>query len=147
MWTRSSRPYDAPAAAPSRKPELAHSAWRRAVIPPNAGPPKHLVFHDPRVEEKLRQQLVYQACVSRKDMAAQKFFAGNRLVIKYRDEVIGEGQIILVSEGAYEDLTPYDAVVMGYEKTEDLVAQLKREVPPEKKAEATEFYKILYRWL
>jgi hypothetical protein len=117
------------------------------MIPPNAGPPKHLTFTDAAVEGKLRNQLVYQACVSKKDMATQKYMMGNRLVLKYRDEVIGEGQIILIAPVTYADLTQYDAVVGGYEKLEELTGHLVKQIPVEKSPERTEFYKILYRWL
>ena len=117
------------------------------MIPPNAGPPKHITFSDARIEPKLRSQLVYQTCVSKQEMARQKFFMGNRLVLKYRDEVIGEGQIILIAPVTYADLTAYDAVVGGYEKLEDLTAHLVKQIPVEKTPEKTEFFKILYRWL
>ena len=117
------------------------------MIPPNAGPPKQITFADARVQEKLRGQLVYQACVSKRDMEQQKYFMGNRLVIKFKEEVIGEGQIILISKVTYPDLTQYDAVVGGYDQLDDLLVDVKARVGVEKTPEKTEFYKILYRWL
>jgi len=84
------------------------------VIPPNLGPPKHITFHDGAIEGKLRNQLVYQACISKQEMAQQKYMMGNRLVLKFKEEVIGEGQIILIAPVTYADITQYDAVLGGY---------------------------------
>lgn len=117
------------------------------MIPPNAAAPKNITFSDARVEEKLRNQLVYQACVSKKEMEQQKYFMGNRLVVKFQQEVIGEGQIILIQKVTYPELTQYDAVVGGYEKLDDLLGDVKARVGIEKTPEKTEFFKILYRWL
>jgi len=117
------------------------------VIPPNLGPPKHITFHDGAIEGKLRNQLVYQACISKQEMAQQKYMMGNRLVLKFKEEVIGEGQIILIAPVTYADITQYDAVLGGYERLEELGVHLKSRIPVEKTPEKTEFYKILFRWL
>lgn len=118
------------------------------AIPPNVGPPKTIVFRYPGLEKKLREQLVYQAYARATEVQRQRFIPGNRLVLKFNDEVIGEGQIILCEPVTLADLTPYDAMVGGYENVDalrkdcwmSLIGQVK-------KPEEVEFYKILYRWL
>jgi hypothetical protein len=116
-------------------------------VPPWAEPPKTIVYHDEGLRDKLNEKLVYQAYVTGEDWAKRKFYPGNKLILKLNDEVIGEGQIVLVEAGPMGRLTRHDATVSGYEDAEDLVVALQKELPMEKKWENTEVYKILYRWL
>jgi len=118
------------------------------AIPANVGPPKMLVFRYPGLEQKLREQFVYQAYVSAAEVSAQRFVPGNRLVLKFNDEVIGEGQVILCEKTTLRKLSPYDAMVGGYESVDALRKDAwKALVGDVKKPEDVEFYRILYRWL
>ena len=118
------------------------------AIPANIGPPKTIVFHHPGLEPKLREQFVYQAYVTAAEVQRQKFIPGNRLVLKFNDEVIGEGQIILCEPVTLGDLSPYDAMVGGYENVDALRKDCwMRLIGQVKKPEEVEFYKVLYRWL
>jgi hypothetical protein len=118
------------------------------MIPPNAVPPKTLVIRYPGAEAKLRQQYVYQTYLSTKERDEMSLVPGNRLVIRFGEEVVGEGQAILVEKTSLEKLSPYDAMSAGYESAEaqrkHLLETVLRGV---RKAEQTEFYKVLYRWL
>jgi hypothetical protein len=118
------------------------------AIPPNVGPPKAIVFRYPGLEQKLRDQFVYQAYLSAAEVARQKLISGNRLVLKFNEEVIGEGQIILVEKVTLASVTPYDAIVGGYENVDALRKDCwKGIVGDVKKPEEVEFYRILFRWL
>ena len=118
------------------------------AVPPNAGPPKTLVFRYAGLEQRLREQFVYQAYVSAAEVAKQRFMPGNRLVLKFNDEVIGEGQVILCEKTTLKRLSPYDAMVGGYENVDELRKDAwKTVVGDARKPEEVEFYRILYRWL
>ncbi len=116
-------------------------------LPPWAEPPKTIVYRDDALRNRLNEKLVYQAYVTGDDWAKRKFYPGNKLIIKLRDEVVGEGQIVLVEAVPMGTLTRHDATVSGYKEVEDLVIALRKELPTERKWEKTEVYKILYRWL
>ena len=116
-------------------------------LPPWGEPPKTIVYTDESLRDRLNEKLVYQCYVTDADWRARKFYPGNKLIVKLKDEVIGEGQIILVEAGPMGRLTRHDATVSGYTEVEDLVRALRKEIPTAKKWEDTEIYKILYRWL
>src|SRR3972149_2363790 len=82
-------------------------------IPPWAEPPKTIVYQDESLREKLNEKLVYQAYVTDRDWRARKFYPGNKLILKLKDEVIGEGQIVLVEAGPMGRLTRPDATGSG----------------------------------
>src|SRR3989475_12551510 len=90
------------------------------AIPANVGPPKTIVFRYPGLEQKLRDQFVYQAYASVAEVTKQKFIPGNRLVLKFNEEVIGEGQIILVEKVTLATLTAYHAIVGGEQSGDTL---------------------------
>ena len=116
-------------------------------LPPWGEPPKTIVYTDESLRDRLNEKLVYQCYVTDADWRARKFYPGNKLIVKLKDEVIGEGQIILVEAAPMGRLTRHDATVSGYTEVEDLVRALRKEIPTAKKWEDTEIYKILYRWL
>lgn len=116
-------------------------------VPPWGEPPKTIVYADESLRDRLNEKLVYQAYVTAQDWAARKFYPGNKLILKLKEEVIGEGQIILVEAAPMGRLTRHDATVSGYKEVEDLVIALRKSMPTLKKWEDTEIYKILYRWL
>jgi len=116
-------------------------------VPPWGEPPKTITYSDDSLRSKLEEKLVYQAYVTGPDWAARKFYPGNKIIVKLKEEVIGEGQIILVEAAPMGRLTRHDATVSGYTEVEDLVNALRKSMPTEKKWEDTEVYKILYRWL
>lgn len=116
-------------------------------LPPWGEPPKTIVYPDESIRNRLNEKLVYQAYVTPEDWAARKYYPGNKLILKLGDEVIGEGQIILVEATTMGRLTRHDATVSGYPDVEDLVKVLRKSLPVERKWENTEVYKILYRWL
>lgn len=118
------------------------------MIPPNVGPPKTITITYAGAEEKLRKQFVYLAHMSASEMAEKKIVAGNRLLIRFKDEVVGEGQAILVEPTTLEKLTPYDAMQAGYDSVEALQKHVLGTIlAAAKKPKDTSFYKILYRWL
>jgi hypothetical protein len=118
------------------------------MIPPNAAPPKTIVIAYPAAEEKIRKQYLYQTYLSPEEHDRMKLVPGNRLVVKFKDEVVGEGQAILVEKTILEKLSPYDAMSAGYEDAEaqrkHLLATLLKGV---RKPEKSEFWKVLFRWL
>src|SRR2546421_11187800 len=85
------------------------------MIPPNAAPPKTIVIVYPGAEEKIRKQYVYQTYLTPQEHDRMALVPGNRLVVKFKDEVVGEGQAILVEKTVLERLSPYDAMSAGYE--------------------------------
>lgn len=117
------------------------------MIPPNVYPPKTVVYTDPRLEERLREKYVYMCFLPAAEAEEIGFVPGNRLLLKFRDEVIGEGQIILVERSPFAELTPYDAVVGGYDGVEALKGSLKETLALGRRAHKAEIVKILYRWL
>ncbi|OGS48419.1 MAG: hypothetical protein A3K68_01385 [Euryarchaeota archaeon RBG_16_68_13] len=118
------------------------------MIPPNVAPPKTVVVHYPGAEEKLRKQYVYQTYLSEEDLGRLKVVPGNRLLVKFQDEIVGEGQAILVEPMTLERVTPYDAMISGYENTEAMRKHLSATVlKGAKKPSAAEFYRVLFRWL
>ena len=123
---------------------MAHSVQD---LPPWAEPPKTITYQDESLRDRLNEKLVYQAYVTGEDWEKRKFYPGNKLIIKLRDEVVGEGQIVLVEAAPMGRLTRHDATVSGYKEVEDLVIALRKTLPTERKWERTEIYKILYRWL
>ncbi len=116
-------------------------------IPPWAEPPKTIVYTDESLRDRRNEKLVYQCYVTDADWRARRYYPGNKLILKLKEEVIGEGQIILVEASPMGRLTRHDATVSGYKEVEDLVRALRASMPTERKWEATEIYKILYRWL
>lgn len=116
-------------------------------VPPWGEAPKTITYHDESLRADLEEKLVYQAYVTEGDWQAHRYFPGNKLIVKLKDEVIGEGMVILVEATPMGRLTRHDATVSGYKEVEDLVKELRRTLPMERKWEATEVYKILYRWM
>jgi len=118
------------------------------MIPPNALPPKTIVVSYPGAEEKIRKQYVYQVYLSPEERDRMNLVPGNRLVVKFKDEVVGEGQAILVEKTTIERLSLYDAMSAGYENAETqrthILATVLREA---KKQEKAEFWKVLFRWM
>ncbi|HEY7587902.1 MAG TPA: hypothetical protein VIB49_04035 [Thermoplasmata archaeon] len=118
------------------------------MIPPNVAPPKTLVVTYPGAETKIRQQYVYQTYLTLAEKERSGLVPGNRLVIKFRDDVVGEGQAILVEKTTLEKLSPYDALSAGYESPEAQRKHLLETVlQGVRKPEQVEFWKVLYRWL
>ena len=118
------------------------------MLPPNVGPPKHLIFTHADQEKGLHDQFVYQGYVSREDRARHQMINGNRLVIKFRDEVIGEGQINLIEATNLEKLSAYDAILSGLGNVDVLRKHLLETVlRGEKKPAQAEFFRVLFRWL
>ncbi len=118
------------------------------MIPPNAAPPKTLVIRYRGAERKLREQYVYQTYLSTKQRDEMNLVPGNRLVIRFGDEVVGEGQAILVEKTTLEKLSRYDAISAGYESAESQKKHLLETVlQGVRKPNQAEFYKVLYRWL
>lgn len=118
------------------------------MIPPNVAPPKTVTVTYAGAEEKLRSQFVYLVHVTATEMAEKKIVAGNRLLIRFKDEVVGEGQAILVEPTSLEALSVYDAMHGGYENVEALRKHILGTVlRGAKKPKEASFWKILYRWL
>ena len=118
------------------------------MIPPNAAPPKTIIIAYPGAEEKIRKQYVYQTYLTSEEHDRIGLVPGNRLVVKFKDEVVGEGQAILVERTILERLSLYDAMSAGYEDMEaqrkHVLATVLAEVRKPAKAE---FWKVLFRWL
>lgn len=118
------------------------------MIPPNAAPPKTLVIRYAGAEKKLREQYVYQTYLSTRQRDEMALVPGNRLVIRFGDEVVGEGQAILVEKITLAKLTRYDAISAGYESAEAQKKHLLETVlQGVRKPDQAEFVKVLYRWL
>ncbi len=118
------------------------------MLPPNVAPPKTLTIRYPGAEAKLRQQYVYQTYLSAKERDDIVLVPGNRLVIRFGEEVVGEGQAILVEKTTLAKLTEYDAMSAGYESAEAQRRHLlETTLRGTRKPEQAEFYKVLYRWL
>ena len=118
------------------------------MIPPNAAPPKTLVIRYPGAEAKLREQYVYQTYLSVAERERLGLVPGNRLVIRFGEEVVGEGQAILVEKTTLEKLSRYDAISAGYESAEAQKKHLLETVlKGARKPEQAEIIKVLYRWL
>lgn len=118
------------------------------MIPPNAAPPKTLVVSYPGAEEKIRKQYVYQTYLSLEEHDRIGLMQGNRLVVKFKDEVVGEGQAILVEKTTLERLSLYDAMSAGYETVDAQGKHILQTVlAGARKPEKAEFWKILFRWL
>lgn len=118
------------------------------MIPPNAAPPKTIVISYPGAEEKIRKQYVYQTYLTPEDRERLNLVPGNRLVVKFKDEVVGEGQAILVEKTLLERLSPYDAMSAGYENVDAQRKHLLGTVlEGVRKPDKAEFWKILFRWL
>lgn len=118
------------------------------MIPPNAAPPKTLVIDYPAAEEKVRKQYVYQAYLPDAEVQRQRIVPGNRLIVKFKEDTVGEGQAILVEPTNLERLSAYDAMIGGFENVEALRKHLAATVlrGAKKPAEAS-FYRLLFRWL
>src|SRR5437773_11284728 len=100
------------------------------MIPPNAAPPKTIVIAYPGAEEKTRKQYVYQTYLSAQEHDRIALVPGNRLVVKFKDEVAGEGQAILVKKTTLERLSPYDAMSTRSETASAQQTTLPRRVTP-----------------
>src|SRR5947209_10726395 len=88
------------------------------MIPPNAAPPKTIVIAYPGAEEKIRKQYVYQTYLSSQEHDRLALVPGNRVVVKFKDEVVGEGQAILVEKTTLERLSHYEPMSAGYATAE-----------------------------
>src|SRR5438094_4917269 len=85
------------------------------MIPPNAAPPKTIVIVYPGAEEKIRKQYVYQTYLTPQEHDRIALVPGNRLVVKFKDEVVGEGQAILVGKTVLEGFLAYVGLWADYE--------------------------------
>ena len=118
------------------------------MIPPNVAPPKTIIVNYPGAEDKIRKQYVYETFLSTAEVQQTKLVPGNRLIVKFREEIVGEGQAILVEPTNLEKLTPYDAMIGGYETVDALKKDvLQRILKDAKRAAETPFIKVLFRWL
>jgi len=118
------------------------------MLPPNAAPPKTLVVRYPGAEKKLREQYVYQTYLSTRQRDEMALVPGNRLVIRFGEEVVGEGQAILVEKTTLAKLTRYDAISAGYESADAQRKHLLETIlQGVRKPDQAEFYRVLYRWL
>ncbi len=118
------------------------------MIPANAAPPKTIVVEYPGAEKKLREQYVYQAYLSPREMEERNIITGNRLLVKFREEIVGEAQAILVEKTTLEKLSQYDAMSAGYETLDTMKKHLVETLlRGARKPDQAEFWKILYRWL
>ncbi len=118
------------------------------MIPPNVAPPKTIVVAYPGAEAKVRQQYVYQVYLSPQEMEEKGVVPGNRLVVRFKDEVVGEAQAILVEKTTLEKLTPYDAMIAGYESVDTQRKHLLETIlRGARKPEQVPFWRLLYRWL
>ena len=118
------------------------------MIPPNAAPPKTIVIAYSGAEEKIRKQYVYQTYLSSQEHDRIALVPGNRLVVKFKDEVVGEGQAILVERTTLDRLSHYDAMSAGYETAEVQRKHVEQTVlAGVRKPEKVEFWKVLFRWL
>src|SRR5467141_5347116 len=118
------------------------------MIPPNAAPPKTIVIAYPGAEEKTRKQYVYQTYLSSQEHDRLALVPGNRLIVRFKDEIVGEGQAILVEKTTLERLSSYDAMSAGYETVEAQSKHLLGTILAEvRKPEKAEFWKVLFRWL
>jgi len=118
------------------------------MIPPNAAPPKTIVIAYPGAEEKIRKQYLYQTYLTLQEHDRLGLVPGNRLVVKFKDEVVGEGQAILVEKTVLERLSAYDAMSAGYETAEAQKKHLLATVlAGVRKPDKAEFWKVLFRWL
>jgi len=118
------------------------------MIPPNAAPPNTIVIVYPGAEEKIRKQYVYQTYLSPQEHDRISLSPGSRLVVKFKDEVVGEGQAILVEKTTLERLSHYDAMSAGYENVDAQKKHVLQTVlAGVKKPEKAEFWKVLFRWL
>src|SRR5437899_12958635 len=116
------------------------------MIPPNAAPPKTIVIAYPGAEEKIRKQYVYQTYLSSQEQDRIALVPGNRLVVKFKDEVVGEGQAILVERTTLDRLSHYDAMSAGYETAEVQRKHVEQTVPAGRpEAEEGEVLKVLFR--
>ena len=118
------------------------------MIPPNAAPPKTIVIAYPGAEEKLRKQYVYQTYLSSQEHDRLALVPGNRLVVKFKEEVVGEGQAILVERTTLERLSSYDAMSAGFETADAQRKHVETTVlAGVRKPEKVDFWKVLFRWL
>ncbi len=118
------------------------------MIPANAAAPKTIVVEYPGAEKRLREQYVYQVYLSTTEMETKNIISGNRLLVKFRDEIVGEAQAILVERTSLEKVSQYDAMSAGYETLDAMKTHLAGTVlRGARKPEQAEFWKILYRWL
>jgi hypothetical protein len=118
------------------------------MIPPNVAPPKTVTVTYAGAEDKLRKQFVYLVHLPEAEMAEKRIVAGNRLIVRFKDEVVGEAQAILVEPTNLEALTPYDAMQGGFEDVEALRKHVLATVlRGARKPKEAAFWKILYRWL
>ena len=118
------------------------------MIPPNAAPPKTIVITYPGADEKIRKQYVYQMYLSPQEHDRIGLVPGNRLVVKFKDEVVGEGQAILVEKTVLERLSLYDAMSAGYENADAQKKHLLGTVlAGVRKPDKAEFWRVLFRWL
>jgi len=118
------------------------------MIPPNVAPPKTVVVSYPGAEDKVRKQYVYQTYVSEGELSRNRIVPGNRLIVKFRDEIVGEGQAILVEPTTLEKLTPYDAMIGGYENVDAMRKHLADTIlKGARKAAEAPFFRLLFRWL
>lgn len=118
------------------------------MIPPNVAPPKTIVVSYPGAEDKIRKQYVYETFLATAEVQRTKLVPGNRLIVKFKDEIVGEGQAILVEATDLGRLTPYDAMIGGYENVETLRKHVTESVlRGAKKPADAPFVKVLFRWL
>ncbi|MGQ0798032.1 MAG: hypothetical protein ACT4OI_09275, partial [Methanobacteriota archaeon] len=69
-------------------------------------------------------------------------------LIRFRDEVVGEGQEILVEPTTLDALSVYDAMQGGFENLETLRKHVASTIlAGTRKPKDAAFWKILYRWL
>ncbi len=118
------------------------------MIPANAAPPKTIVVEYAGAEKRLREQYVYQVYLSGAEMETKHIVTGNRLLVKFKDEIVGEAQAILVEKTTVEQVSQYDAMSAGYEGLDAMKKHLADTIlRGTRKPEQAEFWKILYRWL
>ncbi len=107
---------------------------------------KPIRFTVPALEQGLRARQIVQTVRSKTEFFRNEWSVGQAVDVLFRDEKLGEAEIVLVQPVKIAQLTEEDARLGGLAKVSDLKGVLKRFFRFFPDIEPIEVYKIRYRW-
>ena len=108
-----------------------------------------ILFTLEELQDKLQRRTVTQTIRSKTQLSKNKWRVGAEVPVKWRDQLVGQVQIVLIEAWNIRKLTDDDARLTGFDSRDDLIKALKRFFGRlgEKRFWENEVYRVKFKWL